>query len=393
MDLRPSNEPESGLAERCGIAPPLTLLPVALPDPPGDGAGGVCLGLPQPAGHRLELGPAVLVPGAQGLVDLEGRRLDGTCLRRGADLQRFPYPQPECVDPRALAGAEPVTTLVFLPYVKFNHFGHFLTETAAWLGPLLDPSLDWFAAAGEEAVLMVSAQAAPALEELERLLPVAPRHWRSSLSLQAPLRAERVLLPMPSMRLGHSIRTNHSHNLRLLLERRLGPTVQLPSPIAGDPNGSRLYLSRSRLDPSFRHLVEEERLEEELRRRGWCIAWPETQPLVEQLQQLRDASVIAGLRSSALHLLLYFGQAIAQRPVISLCIASVNLNTSYRMQASVQGLRWFALGCLKADPLGGQLSKVRSKLQLVTEPAQLADQLDRLADELDQPSAPPRNRW
>jgi hypothetical protein len=103
--------------------------------------------------------------------------------------------------------------------------------------------------------------------------------------------------------------------------------------------------------------------------------------------------VIAGLRSSALHLLLYFGQAIAQRPVISLCIASVNLNTSYRMQASVQGLRWFALGCLKADPLGGQLSKVRSKLQLVMEPAQLADQLDRLADELDQPSAPPRNRW
>ena len=95
----------------------------------------------------------------------------------------------------------------------------------------------------------------------------------------------------------------------------------------------------------------------------------------------------------ALHLLLYFGQAIAGRPVISLCIANVNLNTSYRMQASLQGLRWLALGCLKADPMGGQSSKVRSKLQLLTEPAQVAEQLDRLADALDQPSAPPRNRW
>ncbi|MFM7264901.1 MAG: hypothetical protein ACKOZW_04780, partial [Cyanobium sp.] len=188
-------DPAPGLAERCGIAPPLTLQTVELLPLPGDGAGGVCLGRPQPQGSRLELGPALLLAGGQGLLDLEGQRLESTFLRRGADLQRFPYPEPEGLDPgalaAALAAAETVSTLVFLPYLEFDHFGHCLTETAAWLGPLLDPGLDWLTAAGEEAVLMVSAQAAPALAELEQLLPLGSRRWHSSASLPAPLRAER----------------------------------------------------------------------------------------------------------------------------------------------------------------------------------------------------------
>lgn len=394
MDLRPPPDPEPGLAERCGIEPPLTLHPVTVADPPADGAAGVCLGPPQPGGGRQELvGPALLFPGAQGLVDGEGRRLEATFLRRGANLERFPFPPPERMDPAALERAEPVPTLVFLPYLEFDHFGHWLTETAAWLGPLLDPGLDWLAGAGEGAVLMVSAQAAPALGELERLLPAAAGRWRSSASLEAPLRAERVLLPVPSLRIGHSIGSAHPRHLRLLLERTLGPTVRLPPPTAGAPDGSRLYLSRSRLDRSFRQILGEEALEQELRRRGWRIAWPETQPLAEQLQQLRDASVIAGPRSSALHLLLYFGRSLRRRSVISLCASELKLSTTYQMQASLQGLPWLALGCLRADPDGSKPRNVECDLLLQVEPAQLAEQLDRLADELDQPSTPPRNKW
>lgn len=393
----PPPDPAPGLAERCGIAPPLTLQTVGPLPLPGDGAGGVCLGSPQPQGLRLELGPALLLPGGQGLLDLEGQRLEATFLRRGADLERFPYPEPEGLDPpalaAALAAAETVATLVFLPYLEFDHFGHWLTETAAWLGPLLDPGLDWLAAAGEEAELMVSAQAAPALAALERQLPPGPRRWRSSAALSVPLRAERVLLPVPSLCLGHSIRADHGRHLRLLLERRVGAMVPLPPPLAGPPDGSRLYLSRSRLDRSHRQIREEETLEQELQRRGWRIAWPETQPLAEQLQQLRKASVIAGPRSSAMHLLLYFGTQLTGRTLITLCVANLNLSTTYRLQASLQSLRWLALGCLQEDPEGGKPFQVDCDLMPLLEPPQLAEHLQCLADALDQSPAPPRNRW
>lgn len=393
----PSADPEPELAELYGIMPPLTLKDVALVPLPADGAGGVCLGSPQPLSARQELGPALLLPGGQGLLDLQGRRLGASFLRRGADLERFPNPEPQGLPPpalaAALAAAESVETLVFLPFLEFHHFGHWLTETAAWLGPLLDPGLDWLTAAGEEAELMVSAQAAPALAELERLLPLGRRRWRSSVSLQAPLRVERVLVPVPSLCLGHSIRADHGRHLRLLLERRVGAMVPLPPPLAGPPDGSRLYLSRSRLDRSHRQIREEETLEQELQRRGWRIAWPETQPLAEQLQQLRKASVIAGPRSSAMHLLLYFGTQLTGRTLITLCVANLNLSTTYRLQASLQGVRWLALGCLQEDPEGGKPFQVDCDLMPLLEPPQLADQLERLADALDQSPAPPRNRW
>ncbi len=380
MDHRPPLDPEPGLAGRCGIGPPLTLQTVGRPDGPATH---------QPGCHRQELGPALLLPGGQGLIDPEGRLLEATCLRRGGDLERFPFPQPEWIARSELASlsssAVPVSTLVFLPYVEFEHFGHWLTETAAWLGPLLDPGLDWLAAAGDQAVLMVSAQAAPALAELESLLPAAPRRWRSSSSLETPLRAERVLMPVPSMRNGHSIQAEHPRHLRLLVERRLGPAVRLPPPIAGEPDGSRLYLSRSRLDSSCRMILGEEALEQELRRRGWRIAWPETQPLAEQLQQLRYASVVAGPRGSALHLLLYFGRSLAGRSVITLSAAEVSPSSTYHLQASLQGLRWLAFGCLRADPHGVKPRNVECDMVMLEEPAQLADRLDRLADELDQP--------
>jgi hypothetical protein len=356
-----------------------------------DPDGGVRLGPLSPERHRLELGPVVVLPGAHGLVDEAGQPLTATWLRRGAALDRFPYPLPHPTETAAPVAAETVDTLVFLPFVEFGHFGHMLTETAAWLGPLLDPGRDWLAATGDDAVLMVGAHAAPALEELQRLLPAAaPRRWRSSAALTAPLRARRALLPLPSMRNGHSIRPEHPRHLRLLLQRRLGPTVRLPPPSAGEADGSRLYLSRSRLAPPCRRVVGEEGLEQALRERGWTIAWPETQSLPEQLRQLRAASVIAGPHGSALHLLLYFGASIAGRTVISLYGPDVKLTTTYQLQACLQDLNWLVFGCLEPDPACPRQTNVERDKLLMAEPAELAELIDRLADQV---SAPPRNRW
>lgn len=355
-----------------------------------DPDGGVRLGPLPPQRHRLELAPAVVLPGAHGLVDETGQPLTASWLRRGADLERLPYPLPPPTGAAAPVAAETVDTLVFLPYVEFGHFGHMLTETAAWLGPLLDPGRDWLAAAGNDAVLMVGAQAAPALAELEHLLPASPRRWRCSAALTAPLRARRALLPLPSMRNGHSIRPEHPRHLRLLLQRRLGPTVRLPPPSAGEANGSRVYLSRSRLAPPCRRVVGEERLEQALRERGWTIAWPETQSMPEQLRQLRDASVIAGPHGSALHLLLYFGASIAGRTVISLYGRDLKLSTTYQLQACLQKLNWLVLGCLEPDPACPRQTNVERDKLLLAEPEVLAELIDRLAD---QASAPPRNRW
>jgi hypothetical protein len=387
MDRSPLAVAEPGFGE---LPPPLSLYRlVADGRLQRDPDGGVRLGVLPPERNRLELGPAVVLPGAHGLVDEAGVPLAATWLRRGADLERFPYPLPQSAETAAPLAAETVDTLVFLPYVEFGHFGHMLTETAAWLGPLLDPGRDWLAAAGDDALLMVGAQAAPALEELERLLPAAPRRWRSSAGLTAPLRARRVLVPIPSMRNGHSIRPEHPRHLGLLLKQRLGAVVRLPPSSAGPPDGSRLYLSRSRLAPSCRRVVGEEGLERALRARGWTVAWPETQSLPEQLQQLRDASVIAGPHGSAVHLLLYFGASIAGRTVISLYGSEMKMTTTYQMQACLQQLNWLVLGCLQQDPNCRKQARVDRDKILLAEPELLAEIIDRLAD---QASAPPRNR-
>jgi capsular polysaccharide biosynthesis protein len=94
----------------------------------------------------------------------------------------------------------------------------------------------------------------------------------------------------------------------------------------------------------------EDQLEGELRRRGWRVVYPETLPLIEQLRLLAEARIIAGCVGSAMHLLMYFGEALAGRPLIGLGPTDRRLNRNFVYQFQQQRLDYRQISCLDRDP-------------------------------------------
>jgi hypothetical protein len=150
----------------------------------------------------------------------------------------------------------------------------------------------------------------------------------------------------------------HFLAVRRLLDRHYNlagpaaaPAGLWPGPqAAAPPDLERLYLGRSRLPPECRRVAGEDQLEGELRRRGWCVVHPETLPLAEQLRLLAGARIIAGCIGSAMHLLMYFGEALAGRPLIGLGPTDRRLNRNFVYQFQQQRLDYRQISCLDRDP-------------------------------------------
>ena len=83
---------------------------------------------------------------------------------------------------------------------------------------------------------------------------------------------------------------------------------------------AKVYLSRARLYPHLRAIRGELALEVNLIRLGWTIIHPERLPMLDQLQTLARAHVIAGELGSAFHLLMYFGTGLVNKNVIGLSV-------------------------------------------------------------------------
>lgn len=319
-----------------------------------------------------------LRPGANGLYDAGGQPIAESFLRRGFDLSHYPHGRPEPVESTtlaAMAAEESLERVVYVPYAAMTHFGHLLTEFAGNVGTLLEhvDGLDRIGGVGS--VLVVPARAASSREAVAELLGLPANRLISTASLVKPVRVRQAFIPRPSMMNRHGLARRHFGHVRRLLGRLYGVDAELAT-LSGPDRGEKIYLSRSRLPPDARHILDEETLEQELTGAGWRIVYPEQLPLAEQMRQLAAARIIAGGVGSALHLLMAFGEDFGRRRLIALGQAADRSNPNVALQAARQGLPFRHVVCLDRD------SPAEKNLRFLMPPARVAASLDALAEDL-----------
>jgi hypothetical protein len=331
----------------------------------------------------------LVMPGAGGLHRESGQPLRDSFLQRGPRRYvEFPTGPPSRVDPPRSADNFPCA--VFLACAEFEHFGHMLTETAAWLAEILGPNMDLIEAAGPDAAILVAGVTGESADALHRVLGVPHGRIRMTSALERPVRCGRVLLPRPSLVLERYVTERQFAAVRSLIDRRYLLSPETSSSLLrmvqqSHPTG-KVYLSRSQLPADVRLLIDEEQLEDELRALGWSIVYPERLPMTEQLATLAQARTLAGNLGSAFHLLMYFGRHFAPKTVIGLGLrramqASSVLN--FVFQFRWQPIDFRHLGCL--EPIDESLHRKRVQhrrfrdLRFIEQPRVIARRIDDLA--------------
>ena len=251
----------------------------------------------------------LVAPRAGALHDFEGNVLSGSCFRRRRPIERARwFNRPDALKQPLAVSAE-LPTAVFLPCLQFGHFGHLLTETAAWLAPLLRrPS-----APEQPRMLLLGGWSAKDKENLIEILQWNPDLVLNTHQLSGLMRIPEVWVPLPSMVNRDYVDRRHCRSVRRLLRRIEGLRKRDFIWDAGGGGSfanvpsSFLYLSRSRLASNLRTIRREAELDLLLEGLGWTVIHPETLSLKQQLRCLRRARVVAGPLGSAFHLLFPLG--------------------------------------------------------------------------------------
>lgn len=176
------------------------------------------------------------------------------------------------------------------------HYGHFLTEGIVRLWYLSQES-------GTQPLVYLG----PDLELLPRYatdffnaIGISDR----LINFSRPTIIERLTIPSASMVYATKIHSIHRY-AGDLFARQL-ETSDSPTNLSGCDRKV-VYLSRSRLPRSLRHIAGETFIEEELAKRGVIIAHPESMTIVEQAKLFAEADVVVGAHGSAFHTSLLAG--------------------------------------------------------------------------------------
>lgn len=211
---------------------------------------------------------------------------------------------------------------VFIPFLEFEHLGHFLTESVSWLATLLDPVLDHFIRTETSPTILLGKDAAHCRNDLASFLHIDTEKIQCIGSLNGLTHIETVFLPERTMVNKCYISEQHFSAVRQIMNKRFDLDISFPTlHYTLHETGSeckKIYLSRNQLPPHKRHLLGEMQIEKYLSSKGWRIIYPEQLKISEQIEILHKAKVIAGNAGSAFHLLMYLGLDIPSKCVITL---------------------------------------------------------------------------
>ena len=276
----------------------------------------------------------------------------------GSFLTRFPRQKqtPTCQNHR-IELQRPVTAFphleqaLFLPFALCGNFGHFITETLAFLWPLFDQSQEQIR--GWPALLSHCNAGDPAAQALHALL--RGKHLFPLLEEDLPeaVHLKEVLVPEPSLRLHALCSLTYLATAAALGDWLLQRSE--PEPI----HGEKLYISRSALNPEARQVDQEPALEARLHEQGWLIFHPEQHSLATQVAAYRQARVIAAFEGSALHGLSFLGKP-DQPPAVLLL--GDQPSPDYFLQFRTQQLPGFFIQCTRLDPESDRPEWVRPRL-------------------------------
>jgi len=279
----------------------------------------------------------------------------------GSFLTRFPRARqtPTCSSHR-IELTRPVSAFphleqaLYLPFSLCSNFGHFITETLAFLWPLFaDAAEDLM---GLPALLSNCTTGDPAAQVLHALL--RERHAFPLLEADLPeaLHLRDVLVPEPSLRLHASCSATYLHTAAAVGDWLV--RSQNPDP-AHLPIGEKIFISRSALGADTRSVDQEPALERLLQERGWTVFHPEQHTLAEQVMVYRQARQVAAFEGSALHGLSVLG--LPERPP-GVVLLGDQPSPDYFLQFRSQGLPGFFIQCTRLDPDSDKPEWVRPRL-------------------------------
>lgn len=213
-------------------------------------------------------------------------------------------------------------SVVFIPFLEFEHLGHFLTESVSWLAALLDPVLDHFIRTETNPTILLGKDAAHCRNDLASFLDIDAEKILCTGSLSDLTHIKTVFLPERTMVNKCYISVHHFSAVQQIMKKKFGLDITFPSSDLKNqqdaPEFEKIYLSRTQLPLHKRHILGEKQIETYLSSSGWRIIYPEQLKISEQIEILHKAKVIAGNTGSAFHLLMYLGLGISSKCVITL---------------------------------------------------------------------------
>lgn len=225
-----------------------------------------------------------------------------------------------------------------------HHFGHFLTETASAIYPLLS----WVSNKDFSSLpILINEKYSSQdfqVSELVSLLGINREQIILVGKHPSSVRVRSLLMSKPTHINRAFASKNHASIVRKVIlkklnhsERSLSAFSTLVQPI------KKLYISRSRLSPNVRIFAQERELELKLMRLGWNIFHPECHNLITQISTYEASSLICAAEGSAVHLL--YGTLHKElKKFVLLCR---NTNNNFTRQLSSQQIKFECIACLE----------------------------------------------
>jgi capsular polysaccharide biosynthesis protein len=210
------------------------------------------------------------------------------------------------------------------------HYGHFLTQSAAYLHPLaaLPGSL-----CDHSITCLMSGHLTAGFQSIIEAGSCAPLKYYQIDS--QPIHARRLIVSQCSWIEWHYANKVHSNLFSNATKNILGliDDVILPSHFKHEPK--KLYMSRSRLTDGLRFSVNELELERKLESLGFITVHPQELSLKELMQILQSADILVGSMGSAMHNLLF---RLPSKPITVVNIAHFLPPYNFAMIEAVSGL-------------------------------------------------------
>lgn len=236
----------------------------------------------------------------------------------------------------------------FINFDAANHYGHFLVDTMARMGPLLTSP--------------------PCKNVIVRYVPVGlGTHTGSNayiiykilqekfglniIKTEAPLYVKKLYVPVPTMSDGCYIYPQHLHNLKKIGE------YYCESHRKDLPVWDKIYISRGNIN---RRVMEcEVELQGKLKAAGWKIIHPEKLPMHYQIKIFKHAKHIASTSGSALHTLMLTGSGGKKiTTIINQPVSWPNFPAQHHFQGNdVQYLYYQHLNDVNPDDVFNQIQQ------------------------------------
>ena len=279
---------------------------------------------------------AIYIPGYTCLYTSDGLRIDNTCIYRrnrgqfSPSAGMFKY-APERIKP--IRGIEKISRpIIYAGYID-RLFGHFLCESIARL---------WYCYKQQDCpILIYSSKGKKVLDTpfIRDIFGLSGLEFSRFVNFSIPVCFEEVIVPSPSFSLYTKGFMAHSFMPGKVAENLL-------SQQSNERTSQPLYFSRRKLSPLKRMILNEDKLEENLKSLGATIVYPEKLSFPEQVRLINKHDTLIGVEGSALHSIIF---DISTRKNLVCFTESTNINQNCLMLDAINNVQSTYIAALNIE--------------------------------------------